>query len=236
MLPPSIEITEGGQGKTYDIVGPGGNTEETRAGEVNVIKNPKLREVSFSSVFPAQYYPFVSQDFPVFVPMYYIEHIQRWKDAKYPIRFIFAGNYNSFTKSQDIKNRVDINIPASIESFTWSEQAGSPGDIEYKLNLKEYVFYSPRKVVSYINTDGETEQKLEPPKRPDERLRPDTYALKPGYRTYEALMEAGKRWYGTDAVWRELAAANGIPEHELLEPSDNRVIKLPKTFSKLKVN
>lgn len=48
--PDTIEIKESGDGKSYTVAG---------LGEINVIKAPKLTEISFSGIFPAYRYPFV---------------------------------------------------------------------------------------------------------------------------------------------------------------------------------
>lgn len=230
VLPESIEIKEQGQGKTYNIVGKGGGSEETRAGEVNVIKNPKLREVSFSSIFPAQAYPFLSIR-PDFLkpPMEYVAYIRRWMNAKHPIRFIFAGSrYETVTATREVNSFLDydLNFPASIESFEWKEVAGSPGDIEYTLQLKEYVFYSAGRVTVVTQENGETVLVPQPPDRPDERVRPETYTLR---RDGESLMEVAKRLLGTDERWKEIQELNNITADKIfLGLSAGTVLKIPQ--------
>ncbi|MFC6545548.1 hypothetical protein [Cohnella cellulosilytica] len=91
--PSSIEISDGSKGATYDIV---------ELGEINVIKNPKLTTYRFSSIFPAQLYPFV--DVPLLQSVTaandsgvkvktnpYVDYITRWMATKRPIRFVFTG-------------------------------------------------------------------------------------------------------------------------------------------------
>lgn len=223
--PESIEIKEGGQGKTYDIVGKGGGTDETRAGEINVIKNPHLKEISFSSIFPSQWYPFVTSEH-LFQPMYYINLIRKWQESRHPIRFVYAGHYTESALEQKIINLADINIPASIESFEWKEVGGSPGDIEYTLKLKEYVFYSARSVKVGTDSNGNTVLIQEPPKRPDERIRPLTYRLKKG----DTLLRISKRFLGTDARWREIKELNGFTDADLknFDAFAEKVIKIPQ--------
>jgi hypothetical protein len=229
--PESIEVKEEGQGKTYNIVGKGGGTEETRAGEINVIKSPKLREVSFSSLFPAQYYPFVAEDTPLYTPMYYINFIRKWIESKHPIRFIFAGNYAALARSNNVKEITDLNFPASIESFEWKEVAGAPGDIEYTIHLKEYVFYAARQMVVMTNAAGEKVLVQKPPARPDERIRPETYTLRfrNGYNLSRALNSVAVRFFDQNTErMRDIQKFNGISDADLKRIDyDGMVIKLP---------
>lgn len=226
--PESIEVKEEGQGKTYNIVGKGGNTDETRAGEVNVIKSPKLKEVSFSSIFPNQIYPFV-KDVPLFVPMHYINLIRKWSESKHPIRFIFAGSYNALATASNIADLSDLNFPASIESFTWKEVAGGSGDIEYTLSLKEYVFYAARSVIPTTLADGSTVLKKEPPLRPDERIRPQTVTLQANDSLSKAIYNVSKKYFGQgEKRSRDIQLLNGISDAEMMGPAvAGRVIKLP---------
>ncbi|MFH5185719.1 peptidoglycan-binding protein LysM [Paenibacillus sp. TAB 01] len=224
--PESIEVKEQGQGKTYNIVGKGGGTDETRAGEVNVIQSPKLKEVTFSSIFPSQYYPFVNSNVSLFVPMHYINLIRKWMESKHPIRFIFAGSYKALAFAAGKYKFSDLNFPASIESFEWKEVAGSPGDIEYTLKLKEYVFYSARRVTVVTQENGETVLVQQPPDRPDERVRPETYTLR---RDGESLMEVAKRLLGNDGRAREIQKLNNIPEDKFyLGLPAGTVLKIPQ--------
>lgn len=129
VLPEEIEIGGEGDGETYNI---------TDLGEINVIKAAKLKEISFSSFFPAIA---VGGTVPSYVssknwgqPADYIQLIETWMNKRKPIRFIFTST------------GLKINIATSIEEFNYKEVAGSPGDFEYEISLKEYVFYAAKKV------------------------------------------------------------------------------------------
>jgi hypothetical protein len=223
--PESLEVQQSGNGKTYDIVGKGGGTDETRAGMVNVIKNPGLKEISFSSIFPATYYPFVVSE-KLFEPMYYIKLIEKWWATKHPIRFIYTGFHRSFVAERGGEPEGDINIPASIERFSWKEVGGAPGDIEYTLTLKEYVFYSARQSVVRTDQDG---NKL-PSKRYDERIRPDTYTIK---KAGESLIDVSMRWFekngGPDSSRHmDIQKLNGLTDSQVKKGlAVGTVLKLP---------
>ena len=225
VLPERVDISRGGKGKTYDIIGPKGSTTLTDAelemgGEINVIKSPKLLEVSFSSIFPAQKYPFVTA--PMTRPMKYIEDITKWMKSKHPIRLVFA-NYDADVSSDVDSTTFDLNIAASIEQFDWREVAGSPGDIEYTIKLKEYRFYSAQKVVEAKDAHGNAVL-YKQPSAPDTRIRPLTYTLQPG----DNLWKVGMKVFGRDGRWREIQKLNNLTDADLKKLPIGMVLKIPQ--------
>ncbi|KPU45817.1 LysM domain protein [Oxobacter pfennigii] len=196
--PGSIEIGDGGKGKTYDVIG---------LGEINVIKNTKLTDYSFSSFFPARIYPFVVTNM-LLSPKQYVDYILKWMASRQPIHFIFTGD--SF----------DINIMASIESFDWKESEGSFGDIDYTIKLKKYVYYGPQKAVAVTD---DTVIKEEPP-RPDDRQPPKTYTLVAG----DTLWGVAKKFLGNGARWGEIQKLNNITDAQIKRLQIGMVLKLPE--------
>lgn len=92
-------------------------------GDVNMIGNDGLKEISFSSFFPAQEYSFC-----VCVPdspYNYVETIEKWRKSRLPCRITIAD--------------TSINHPVTIESFEFGEEDGT-NDVVFTLELKEYVF------------------------------------------------------------------------------------------------
>ncbi|EHQ92133.1 LysM peptidoglycan-binding domain-containing protein [Desulfosporosinus youngiae] len=203
VMPSALEIGEGGNNKTYDVVA---------LGEINVIKNPKLSEYAFSSFFPAQRYPFVTVS-PLLLPYEYVKRILKWMESKEPIRFVF------------ISETFDINTLASIEGFDWKESAGS-GDIDYTLKLKRYTPYSARRAVvaqtmtiASVSTQAIQSQ---PPARPNEQPPPKTYTLAAG----DTLWAVAQKQLGNGGRWPELQSLNGISDAEIKRLQVGRVIKL----------
>lgn len=203
--PESIEITENGRGKTYDVVG---------LGEINVIKNRELTEVSFQSIFPAIWYPFVVvKESLLLQPAEYLDTITKWMDSKRPIRFIAASSTYA------------INMAASIEKFQWKELAGSPGDIEYSLTLKKYVFYAAKKVVvAGQNAQGASVIQKQPPQRPDERPTPKTHTIASG----ENLWLISKKLLGDGSRYKEIQKLNGLTDAQLKALKPGTVLRLPQ--------
>lgn len=199
--PSEIEISESGQGSTYDVVG---------LGQINVIKDRQLTEYSFSGLFPAQWYPFVTTD-DLLHPVEYIKMIEKWMTTKRPIRFIFTSD------------TYDINTPASIEFFTWREVAGSGGDIEYDIQLKKYVFYAARKIVRETTNGGGKVQKKKSAARPNDKQKPKTYTMVAG----DSLWKVAQMQLGSGARWKEIQKLNGIKDADLKRLPTGKVLKLP---------
>lgn len=201
--PPEVEISEEGNGNTYDITG---------LGQINVIKSPNLTEVSFESFFPAMPYHFVVAP-TLLEPMRYVSLINKWRATKRPIRFVYTGS------------TFDINIAASIENFTWREVAGTTGDIEYSLSLKKYIFYSAKKVKVEENEDGTAKtMKVQDKTRPNDKQQPKTYTLAAG----DNLWKVAQKHLGDSSRAKEIQELNNLKDSDLKKLPIGLELKLPQ--------
>ena len=91
-------------------------------GEVNILGDSKLSEISFESFFPAQEYNFCAYS-NIPTPFECVAQIESWRKSKKPIRVILTD--------------TDINDLFSIETFEYGEKDGT-GDIYFTLALKQY--------------------------------------------------------------------------------------------------
>lgn len=213
VIPESIEFSDAGDGSTFNV---------SRLGEINVIKSPKLREVSFSGIFPADYSPYHfrydardlgAQKESYRDPYEYVKDIIRWMQTGRPVRLIFSSA------------RYTVNMAVSIESFDWKETAGTVGDIQYEIQLKQYVFYAAQKVVPLKNSESQAaaSKTKSKPSRPDEKVKPKTVTLKAG----DSLWSVAKAHLGDGARWKELQKLNGIKDAQIKKLPIGLVIKLP---------
>lgn len=202
VMPGSLKISDSANSKTYDTVA---------LEEINVIKNFKLSEYGFSSLFPAQRYSFVTVQ-TLLQPIEYVRFILKWMGSRQPIRFIFTSD------------RYDINTLASIESFEWKEVAGGAGDIDYDIKLKMYVPYAAQKVdISQQTPIAAVVATTSAPARPDESQQPKTYTLEAG----DTLWAVAKELLDNGARWPEIQKLNGITDAEIKRLQIGRVLKLP---------
>lgn len=107
----------------YELTSESNNTQVVinSLGEINLLGKRKLRNISFSSIFPGQNYYFC-QYMPFPVPMESVMLIEQMKNNGV-LRLIMT--------------RTPINMECTIENFTWGENDGS-GDIRFTLTFKEY--------------------------------------------------------------------------------------------------
>ena len=205
VLPPSLEVSNGGDDATYS----------TSAGEIQVIKHPKLTEYKFESLFPNYVYPFIAPlesagEFAGYFPMDYVNFLEKWMRSGKPIRFVYVGT------------GFAVNEAVSIASFNWKEVAGTPGDIEYDLTLKRYVFYGaePVKVTGKTSSSKAAATKTagRTGKRAGQEI-PSTYKLKAG----DTLWSVAQRFKLTVAGLQKL---NHISDAETRRLAVGREIRL----------
>ncbi|SDJ76271.1 LysM peptidoglycan-binding domain-containing protein [Paenibacillus naphthalenovorans] len=202
ILPREIGPSINGDGTGHDVFG---------LGKINVIKDRGLAEYTIESIFPAQPYPFITASI-VLQPREYVDYILKWWETKRPIRFVYVGS------------TMEINTPASVEGFEWKEVAGSPGDIQFSLKLKEYRFYAARRVQVAQQQDGAPAIQKEGPKRPDDREPSKTYTLTAG----DNLWKVAQKVLGDGSRWREIQRLNGLTDAQLKSLPVGLTLKLPE--------
>ena len=121
VYPEEIEIKKDINNQKYTVL---------QTGEVTKYGDTGLRTFNIKSFFP-----FASD------PDVYISIIEKMIQNKIPVRLLI--NRTAFKK---ILN--DINILAVIDSFTYTEKGGEPGDIYYTLKFTEYKEYKAKVISS----------------------------------------------------------------------------------------
>jgi len=91
-------------------------------GELNILGESKLSDITLASFFPSQNYTFCTySNFPK--PNECVTQIETWRTSKKPIRLVLTG-----TKVNDL---------FSIESFEYGQKDGTK-DIYFTIALKQY--------------------------------------------------------------------------------------------------
>lgn len=208
ILPESIEVSGASDNKTYTI---------SKLGEINVINDMKLKEVSFEGIFPARWFPACSvKEKELFPPKHYIDLIEKWRGEKKPMRLVMTGS------------TMNINMLVSVEDFSWSEEAGAVGDINFDISFLEYRSYAAKKakVEEKATVSGSKKVVMNKNKsapRPDNRVKPKTYKLAAG----DNLWKVAKKFLGDGSKYKEIQKLNGIKDSELKKLPVGKVIKLP---------
>lgn len=101
-------------------------------GDLTIIGNKKLKEISWSSYFPAKSQTFQSTKSNT-NPYANVDWINKYKAKKVPIRINITHSGNNL-----------LNMPCRITEFSFTiDQAG---DINYSISFKEYLIGTVKKV------------------------------------------------------------------------------------------
>ena len=194
--PSEFSIKTKSSNKTYELV---------NIGEISIIKDIPLRDVSFKSFFPeSPNYPWVVTKNQFKYPSFYLNKFKEYKESKKPVRFIITRKGNN----------VKTNMLVTIEDFTETETAGTLGQWDYSINLKEYREYSSKKLV--VQKSSISSAKVEiistQDERPTTKVPPKQYTVKSG----DTLWVIAKKELNNGSRYTEIASLNNISNPNLI--------------------
>lgn len=162
-------------------------------GEITIMQGRPALQISFSSFFPASYFPGCKVKIPT-KPLILISKIKAWKELDRPIHLIAT--------------QCGIDMYCTIEDFPHSESGGDVGTYNYTLTLKEYREVSVRQVTVTIpeETPDTPVATLPIPSEPrvDTTVTPRTYTVVQG----DCLWNIARRIYGDGDLWTKIYEAN----------------------------
>lgn len=187
--PPNFTMKIKGKNKVIELL---------NVGDVNILKEPGLTDVSFKVLLPGQEYPFAVYPNGFKTPDYYTDRFKKYKRDKKPILFtiIREAPWGEFL--------FDIKMKVSLESYSIEERAGEEGDIYVSLELKEYKEYLTQEVAMLDIKDGKaivTIKEQRPAKTPAK-----SYTVKAG----DTLWLIAKRELNDGSKYSEIAKLNNI--------------------------
>lgn len=156
-------------------------------GEITIIKDGKAVEFSFSSFFPATYFPGAKVK-KMTSPLTLVKKIESWQESKKPIHFVVT--------------KCGIDIYCTIESFSYSEVGGDVGTYSYSITLKEYREITVRKITVDTTTKKATVKNNT--QRVDNTQKPKTYTVVSG----DCLWNIAKKFYGDGSKYTKIYEAN----------------------------
>lgn len=119
--------------------------ETVSKGELQLIGEPKLKSISFSSFFPIRDYPFLRNT--TMKGWEYVDLIDSWIEQKLPVRLVISD--------------TPINMAVAVKDFSYSIK--SDGDLWYSLDLEEFnlleeVVSSETPIISELNEEIDMEK------------------------------------------------------------------------------
>lgn len=134
--PAALSMKINGQNKTVNLI---------NGGEVNIIKQPGLTDITFEFMIPHAKYPFANYGTGGFVgATTVLSFLERLKTQLKPFQFIVS-------RMQGNKLLHGTNIKVTLESYDITESADNGLDLMCSVTLKQYRPYSTKILVTDKN-------------------------------------------------------------------------------------
>lgn len=205
IAPAKMDIKSKNRNKTLTLI---------NEGEINLLKDEGLKEITFTVMIPGRKYPFAKY-LGGFLPIqYYISMLESMKKLKMPVQFIVLRNNSS------LASIYNTNLTVSLEDYHIIEDAESLGeDINISISLKEYQNQTGKLLKKITTVGGVTKFALSKV-RSSNRSIPKTYTVKKD----DTLLLIAKKQLGDEKKWENLMKINNLPNAVDLEIG--RVIRL----------
>ncbi|NQX60440.1 LysM peptidoglycan-binding domain-containing protein [Paenibacillus qinlingensis] len=152
-------------------------------GELDVPQGVKVKEIAFSSFFPAQYDASYCKYQPLPNPQTAMNQLNTWMESREPLRLRITG--------------TDVNVLVMLSAHNSSFKGGEPGDVYFDVTFRTWQDYKVRTLAERIGTSvGEA--------RPDIKPVSATYTVKSG----DSLWAIAKMNLGSGNRWREIYDMN----------------------------
>ncbi len=178
VAPEKITIATGSLNETVTLV---------EGGEINLIKSPKLKVITFEALIPNVKYPFASYLYDEFKDAdYYKDAVAKLKESKKVLAFVI-------TRVMGSKVFNYTGISATLEDYRLIESAEEGYDLKIAFTLKEY-----RSFGAVFKDSGTSERQTE------NAPSASSYTVAGG----DSLWLIAKKYYGDGSKWREIYEAN----------------------------
>ncbi len=187
VAPSKLQLKIGNKNKTMTLI---------NEGEVNILKQAGLTEISFDLLLPNVKYPFATYKSGFESASYFLGEIEKLKTDKKPFQFIVTRLFPNG------KMLFDTNMKVSLESYEIKEDAGQGFDVVVSVKLKQYRDFGTKicKVTS-TTVSMETTRSTETSPAPSTN---ETYTVKKG----DCLWNIAKKYYGNGSKYTLIADAN----------------------------
>ena len=186
ITPGELNMTNGTNNEVVNLI---------NEGDVNILKSPKLKEITFEARFPMRKYPYSREVKDI---TFYMNIFEKLMENKKPFTFIVAR------QTSNDKQTWSTNITVSLESYEHKESADEGDDVLITFELKQYKDYVIKTIkiptVDKPVAQSPTENRGVGNKDTDSK----TYIVKPG----DCLWNIAKKELNNGARWTEIYELN----------------------------
>lgn len=211
IAPSKLQLKINNQNKTLTLI---------NDGEINILKKPKLTDISFDASIPQVKYPFALYKDGFQKASYYLEKFESLKTSQEPFQFIVTRTLPNG------KMLFDTNMKVSMEDYTMDEDAKEGFDLMVSVSLKQYRDYGT-KTANITFAQSKPKATVQTPRpavsSPAPKVTSKTYTVVKG----DCLWNIAKKFYGNGSQYTKIASANSdkIKNPNLIYPG--QVLTIP---------
>lgn len=189
IAPSKLQTKIKGKNKTMTLI---------NDGEVNVLKQAGLTEVSFDLLLPNVKYPFATYKSGFKRAAYFLGELEKLKNDKKPFQFIVTRLLPNG------KMLFDTNMKVSLESYDIKEEAKQGFDVTVSIKLKQYREYGTKTCkVTLANTKTKVSVQSSRPTGKSSSTN-KAHTVKKG----DTLWTIAKKYYGNGSKYTAIYKAN----------------------------
>lgn len=176
-------------------------------GEINVLKDAKLTDVSFDALLPNVPYPFAKYPNGFQRAGYYLEKLEQYKSSKEPFQFVVSRTLPNGTRL------FDTSMKCSLENYSIKEDSKSEAfDVVVSIQLKQYKDYQVKTFSSNQDNTISVTKVRETSNSPAPKKYEQIYKVQSG----DTLWTIAKKIYGDGSKYTEIAKRNNITNPNLI--------------------
>lgn len=210
VVPSSLQLKIGNKNKAMTLI---------NEGEVNILKQAGLTEISFDLLLPNVRYPFAIYKSGFRNAKYFLNELEKLKVDKKPFQFIVTRLLPNG------RMLFDTNMKVALEDYEIKEDANQGFDVIVSVKLKQYKIYGTK--TCNVSFEEETPKVSVETARPAENSPApstnQTYTVKKG----DCLWNIAKQYYGNGSKYTDIFNANSskINNPNLIYPG--QVLTIP---------
>ena len=188
IAPSQLKLKIGNNNKTMTLI---------NEGDVNILKQAGLTEVSFDLLLPNVKYPFANYKSGFVNAQFFLGEIEKMKLDKKPFQFIVTRSLPNG------KLLFDTNMKVSLESYEIKEDSKQGFDVVVSIKLKQYREFGT-KTCKIVSENTVSTQNTRPTDNSPAPSTNKTYTVKKG----DCLWNIAKSFYGNGSKYTVIYNAN----------------------------